>query len=275
MKQLILGEVKPESHPSYTHKYAFRGLVPMEKAKAVLGNEKTETRHMYLGPDGHALTFPVAGGKLLNVVAFTTDPEEWPYPDKFTMPADKSDAVKAFARFNPIVRSIIDLLPDQLDKWAVFDTFDHPPSTYFSGRICLAGDSAHAAAPYHGAGAGFAIEDSAVLAHQLAAVQGLVTTTQVDSSALLRATFRAYNKVRLARAQWLVDTSRFVGRMYEWQDPVVGNDLEKVAQEIDWRSKRIWYYDIDDMVKEAQQALDAEVKDLTLRKDYAEAFGSG
>ena len=247
----------------------------MEKAKEVLGHDKTDTRHMYLGPDGHALTFPVAGGKLLNVVAFTTDPDEWPYHDRFTMPAAKSDAIKAFSKFNPTVRNIIDLLPDQLDKWAVFDTFDHPPPTYFSGRICLAGDSAHAAAPYHGAGAGFAIEDSATLTHQLDAAQDRAATCSDDKATLIRETFKAYNKVRIERAQWLVDTSRYVGRMYEWQDPVVGKDLDKVAKEIDWRSKKIWYYDIEEMLKEAQQALDAELKDATLRIDYAKAFGSG
>jgi salicylate hydroxylase len=216
----------------------------MDRAKAALGIEKTETRHMYLGKDGHVLTFPVAGGKILNVAAFTTDDKDWPSPTKFTSPASKADAIKAFAGFNSTVRSIINLLPETLDKWAVFDTCDNPPPTYAQGRIFLAGDSAHAAAPYHGAGAGFAIEDGVVVAHllSLATRENMPAALQVCSN------------VRLERAQWLVEGSRFVGRMYQWQDEMVGEDLQKCAEEIEWRSRRIWDYDIDEMVVQAEKA---------------------
>lgn len=205
---------------------------------------------MYLGPNGHAVTFPVAGGKLLNVAAFTTDRDEWVDAMKFTAPARKSEAVEAFKAFNPTVRTIISLLPDQLDKWAVFDTWDNPLPTFAKGRICLAGDAAHASAPYHGAGAGFAIEDAAVLADLM---QRANADERHSKSELLRIVFTIYTDSRLERAQWLVRTSRFVGEMYEWQDPVVGNNPELCAKEIDWRSKKIWHYDIDGMIADAQR----------------------
>ncbi|KAF2204951.1 putative salicylate hydroxylase [Delitschia confertaspora ATCC 74209] len=255
VKQFVVGE---HFQATYTHKYAFRGLIPMETAYARLGQDKTDTRHMYLGPDGHALTFPVAGGKLLNVVAFVTDPDEWPLPEKFTAPASKTDAVKAFARFNPTVRAIIDMLPDELNKWAVFDTYDHPAPTFIKGRVCISGDAAHAAAPYHGAGAGFAIEDGAVLAYLLSVVndrdKALPAEEDDGSKALLiRKALEAYNAVRLERAHWLVQTSRYIGDMYEWQDPIVGSDPKKCADEIDWRCRKIWHYDIDAMMKETKE----------------------
>lgn len=236
----------------------------MEKASSVLGEEKTDTRYMYLGPNGHALTFPVASGKLLNVVAFTTDPDEWPHGEQFTAPASKADAISAFEPFNLTVRSIIEMLPDNLDKWAVFDTYDHPAPTFVRGRVCISGDAAHAAAPYHGAGAGFAVEDGAVLAYLLAAVNDDPEANASDGSGkkahLIRKAFKTYNTVRLERAQWLVKTSRYIGEMYEWQDPQVRSDAEKCAKEIDWRCKKIWHYDIDAMMEETKETFCKQVE---------------
>jgi salicylate hydroxylase len=251
VRQLIVGKQNPASYPGYSHKYAFRGLIPMSVAEPVLGLEKTETRHMYLGPDSHALTFPVAGGKLLNVVAFTTDDNDWPHPDKFTAPASKADAIKAFAGFAPTVRAIINLLPEQLDKWAVFDTYDNPVPFFTKGRICISGDAAHAAAPYHGAGAGFAIEDGVVLAHLLAAVNIKARSEKSSVPELSRAALQAYNATRFERARWLVETSRFVGKMYEWQDEQIGDNHRKCAEQIEWRSRQIWDYDIEKMLSQA------------------------
>lgn len=225
---------------------------------------------MHLGLNAHALTFPVAGGKLLNVVAFVTDPEEWPYKEKFTAPATKSEAVAAFKDFNPAVRAIMDLLPENLDKWAVFDYFDNPAPTYVRGRVCISGDAAHASAPYHGAGAGFCIEDAAVLAALLETVAAATTTTTVrdnpptedptHKAALLRTAFKTYDTIRRERNQWLVESSRFVGEMYEWRDPEIGRDARKVGHEIEWRSRRIWDFDVGGMMGEVGEVYGREVK---------------
>jgi salicylate hydroxylase len=259
VRQLILGVNDPASYPTYTHKYAFRGLVPMSLAQPILGTEKTQTRHMYLGRNGHALTFPVAGGKMLNVVAFTTDSSPWPYPDNFTAPVAKLDVVKAFASFNSTVRAIIDLLPDQLNKWAVFDTYDHPAPTFLKGSVCIAGDAAHAAAPYHGAGAGFAIEDGAVLAQLL---DRAGSSIGIDRSRAIHAALETYDAVRRERAQWLVQSSRFVGEMYEWRDETIGDDPGRCVEEIEWRSRKIWDYDVEEMMSQADSAFEARVEAL-------------
>lgn len=260
VRQLILGEDNPASYPGYSHKYAFRGLIPMDNAKAALGIDKTSTRHMHLGLDAHVLTFPVAGGALLNVVAFVTDHEEWPYKDKLTAPANRTEAVEAFASFNPAVRAIMDLLPDKLDKWAVFDTHDHPAPTYVSGRVCISGDAAHASAPHHGAGAGFCIEDALVLAALINSAKMMVQESSKGKAELLRAAFDTYNTIRLERTQWLVKSSRFVGELYEWQDPKIGRETEKCGYEIEWRSYKIWNYDVDAMMRETAEEYKQRLK---------------
>lgn len=68
--RLFVYEEKELCAPQFTQKVAYRGLVPMKVAEAALGAEKANNRQMYLGHGGHILTFPVARGALMNVVAF-------------------------------------------------------------------------------------------------------------------------------------------------------------------------------------------------------------
>ncbi|CAO1604833.1 MAG: hypothetical protein LQ349_000471 [Xanthoria aureola] len=250
MRRIMFGEEHPATHPSYTHKFAFRGLIPMARARAALGNDKASTRFMHLGPDAHVLTFPVAMGTFMNVVAFVTDAEDWSLEaGKFTTPATKDDAVRAFAGFGPAVRAIMGLLPDKLDKWAIFDTRDHPAPTYAQGRLCLAGDAAHASAPHHGAGAGHGIEDALVLATVIKAVENVSVGSRVSR---IGTALRTYNAIRYERTQWLVESSRVVGELFEWQDEARGRDPEKFGREIDWRSHQIWDYNIDEMIRDTE-----------------------
>lgn len=125
VRQLVVGEDNPASYPHYTHKYALRGLIPMTEAVAALGEAKCATRFMHLGYNAHLLTFPVALGSLMNVVAFVSDPQEWPH-EQMTSVASKQEAVEAFKDFGPTVRAVVGLLPDELSRWAVFDTVLHP-----------------------------------------------------------------------------------------------------------------------------------------------------
>lgn len=264
VRQHVLGPDHPAVQPSYTHKFAFRGLIPMARARKCLSEDKASTRYMHLGPGGHALTFPVAMGTMLNVVAFATSPDEWPDDARLTLPATRDEAVAAFAGFGPVVRAIMGMLDDKLDKWAVFDTFDNPVPRYVSagGRVCLVGDAAHAAAPHHGAGAGFAIEDALALAvaledasrEMMRGGQDAGTATDLGrDSKVLRAALGAYEAVRYERTRWLVETSRFVGELYEWQVAECGSDAAKCLAEVESRCHRIWDYDVDDMVRQTRE----------------------
>lgn len=226
----------------------------MEKARPALGESKVNTRFMHLGPDAHALTFPVAEGKLVNVVAFVTDPGEWPYADKLSAPAEKKNAVVNFSKFGGAVRTIMDLLSDDLDEWAIFDTYDHPASTYYDGRVCIAGDAAHAASPHHGAGAGSGVEDATVLATVIDLAQTQLNQSRDKSrSEILKAALATYNTVRLERSQWIVESSRILGDIYQWQHEATGSDRKKCEDEVSWRSHKLWDYDIDQMVQQTAE----------------------
>ena len=64
-----------KSDARFSGKYTYRGLLPMEKARELLGSEEElSCAQNYIGHGGHILTMPIEEGKILNVVAFRTAP---------------------------------------------------------------------------------------------------------------------------------------------------------------------------------------------------------
>lgn len=179
-----------------------------------------------MGTDRHVLTFPVNHGKILNVVAFVTTPNAWPDYSKTTLPAKREEAIKDFQDFGPNVMKILRLIKPDVDIWGIFDLGDHPLESYNKNRICVVGDAAHATSPHHGAGAGFCIEDAAVLASILA-------DPKVDGrNGTIEKAFETYSQERRQRTQWLVQHSRRQGDLYEWRTEHVGKNFDLISQEI-------------------------------------------
>lgn len=56
-RQLVLGQHHPATAPTFSGKYAYRGLIPMDDASELLGDELARNAQMYLGHGGHILTF--------------------------------------------------------------------------------------------------------------------------------------------------------------------------------------------------------------------------
>ncbi|KAI1379519.1 hypothetical protein F4677DRAFT_335265 [Hypoxylon crocopeplum] len=255
VRQLLLGAENPASYPYFSHKVAYRALIPMDRVEPVLGPFKSRNQHMHMGPRAHILHFPVAAGKLLNVVAFVTDHADWPLGDpngvgNMTSPGTREGVAASFKGWGPTVTKIVNLLPDTIDKWAIFDTYDHPAPTFVQGRICLAGDAAHASSPHHGAGAGIGVEDALALCTLLEkATETLSQNPQVDTAAIIESSLEIYNKVRPPRSQWLVQSSREVCDIYEWVYPETQMDWDKCLAEITARSHKLWYFDIEGMLK--------------------------
>lgn len=69
---ILLEDDNKRAHAQFTGKYAYRGLIPMEKAVNALGDGLARNSQMYLGYHGHVLTFPIEKGETMNVVAFKT-----------------------------------------------------------------------------------------------------------------------------------------------------------------------------------------------------------
>lgn len=241
----------PAYNAQYTHQLAFRGLVPMDAAIQKLSRYRALRQHMHCGPNAHVMHFPVAKQQLMNVVAFVPDPEEWSRTS-MTAPAQKSEVVEAFRAWSPFVRAVIDLLPEELDKWAVFDTYERPVPKYAERRVALAGDAAHASAPHHGAGAGMGVEDA--LALMAALTRARVDVDRgVAVGKTLEAALKAYSKARYERSQWLVKSSRQVGWTYEWMAADIGGDMDRAFADIRDRSHQVWHFDVEAMVAEVER----------------------
>lgn len=257
VRRLLFGEGAPQTYPSYTHKYAYRGLVVMEKAIEAIGEDLATSRIMYMGKDGHMLTFPVAHGKIMNVVAFHHDPQEWK-SENLVVPTTRDEAKHDFKRWGHNVKSIINLLQDNLDKWAIFDLGDNPPPYFSKGLVCIAGDAAHATGPHHGAGAGFCIEDSAVLAELLHVAWASLQTGRTSKAKVevLEDVLKMFSNIRLERTQWLVQSSRASADLYEWRDEACGKNPVKIKEELLWRNHKIWNVDIEEITNIANKKLE-------------------
>lgn len=287
IRQLLLSDLQgnnsdsdklpPSAHPHYTRKFCYRALVPMDRAIAAIGAPRALTRFMYNGPGAHVITYPVGRSSVLNVLAVLSDPSPvWPAAEtsgRHTAPGSKAEAEAAFAGWHPTVRRIVGLLPDHqggMDKWAIFDMAEHPAPWYARGRVCVAGDAAHATGPHLGAGGGMGIEDALLLAGLLAEVKRRVAEARDDSDGaernsrrrrgkLLEAALAVYNEARYERTQDVVRSTRAACDLFHWKDPAVGRDREKFGAAITELFRRVWEYDVDGMVEDALKQLDARM----------------
>jgi salicylate hydroxylase len=77
VRQILLDKKSPLEDLMFSGKYAYRGLIPMNKAKEALGDYLAGNSQMYLGPEGHILTYPIDHGRVMNVIAFKNQCTPW------------------------------------------------------------------------------------------------------------------------------------------------------------------------------------------------------
>ena len=243
VRAVLLGQKNKAAEPEFTGKYAYRGLIPMNKANDSLGHELAQNSTMHLGYDGHVLTFPIEKGKTMNVVAFRTQTEKKWEDSRWVVPTERNKMEKDFENWGDNVKKILSLM-EKPDVWALFD---YPPADcYYRGRICMMGDAAHASTPHQGAGAGMAIEDALILSTLLGSLQ---------QSSDIEAAFRAFDAVQRPRTQKLATTSRAAGEIYELQDQSICDDLEALHRDLSSRLRWIWDHDLDLQLAEAKEVL--------------------
>lgn len=242
-RQILLGEKHETTNPTFTGKYAYRGLIPMEKAVAAIGEEFARNSQMYLGEHGHLLTFPIEKGKTMNVVAFRSKADGKWEDERWVLPMNKEDMFNDFGGWGNNVQKILSLM-EKPDVWALFD---HPPApTYYYGNFALLGDAAHASTPHQGAGAGQAIEDAFILSNLLG---------KVDSAKEIENAFHAYDAVRRPRSQKVVSTSRDAVALYEFENEKLGSDLDSIKKVLETRYDWIWNEDLPQQLARAQEIM--------------------
>ena len=249
-REVVLGKDHAKVKPTFSGKYAYRGLIPMDDAAALMGDELARNSQMYCGQGGHILTFPIEKGKTMNVVAFSTKEDgKWEDPE-WVKPMNKEAMFKDFAGWTEAVVKILSMM-QKPDTWALFDL--PPAPTYFKGRICMLGDAAHASTPHNGAGAGQAIEDALCMSRVMRLV--------FDGADIPRA-FAAFDKVRRPRSQRQVKVARDSGWLYDLQLPGYMDDWDKIKEMLVSKQAWIWNHDLEADIGEAESVFKEETSRL-------------
>lgn len=229
----------PDCEPTYTGKYAYRGLAPTEAAVSALGEYGRE-KSMLWGYGGHLVLFPISQGRMLNVVAFhggVGKSSVWAHGDRWVIPTTIEDALIDFNEWSEPVKKLLALL-QKPEQWAIFD-LPHLPRYFQDSRVCIIGDAAHATSPHQGAGAAMALEDAACLGRLLATIRRPETRE-------LEKAFEAYDAIRRPRAQKLVSTSRDAGLLYDFEKPDCFDEVETLRTLASTHYKWLWDHDSED-----------------------------
>ncbi|KAL5356301.1 hypothetical protein BJX96DRAFT_142602 [Aspergillus floccosus] len=246
-RQLLLGEDNPAAHASFTHQVGYRTVLPIAEAMEALGDAKGGSDFcIHIGPNAYVPSYPMLNGTetVLNLTTVIYKPEPWSHGEKMVAPGTHDEVAQVFADWSPPVRELIAKFPQSLMKWGIFDMADHPAPTYARGRVAILGDAAHASTPFLGAGGAMGIEDALAMASAMQLVREAPSSAKAIPAAL-----QAFSAVRIERSQWLVQSSREMGVIFQWRDPAAGNDGERFRAEAEWRTRKIWEFDANDMVR--------------------------
>src|SRR5579862_9274857 len=224
IRSVVQREIGLQSRPASEGIMAYRGLIPAE-GLAWAGLLKDPA--LWLGSGRSFLLYPVAGGRLINMVAFVptdTDAEE-----SWSAPGDLKALAAEYAGWDNPVRDTINALEETF-RWGIYDRAPLP--RWSTERITLMGDAAHPMVPHVGQGAGQSIEDGFTLAVLL---EGCTTK---DVAVRLK----LYETIRLERTSKVQALARAAGKLYrsEHDDP-----SKKAARLREWMAQGQWVFKHD------------------------------
>ncbi|CAN7300402.1 FAD-dependent monooxygenase [Variovorax paradoxus] len=198
--------------PRATGHTAWRAMAEQAALPQVLRRGRID---VWLGPQLHAVAYPVRGGAWLNVVVIA---ESAPAGDARDCDQASSLAAlqKATGRSGRALQALLEAMPG----WRAWTLSDRPPlasaAEMAHERVALVGDAAHPMVPYLAQGAGMAIEDSVALAEALG--QG--------SAADVPAAFARYAEARWQRNALVQAKARRNGQIFHAAGAVrIGRDL--------------------------------------------------
>ena len=185
--------------PRFTGHVAWRATVE--------GRAAPRATEVTMGPGRHLVSYPLRGGRLVNVVAIEAR-EMWA-AEGWMEPGDPEALRRAFAGWGGAAA-----LLGAVETCFLWGLFDHPPlPRWTEGRLALLGDACHPMLPFLAQGATMALEDAWVLAAAL------------DRATDPAAGLAAYAAARLPRATRVQRAAAGSGRLYH-----LGPGLREPAQ---------------------------------------------
>ena len=219
--------------PQDTGDVAYRVLVPAEhlrndpELQPLL--EGGIAMH-WLGPEAHAVGYPLRGGELYNIIIDITHDTDVGRPigdEEWRSQADNTELVKRFADWCPQVRKLCALTSDYL-KWKLAD-FDHLQRwVHPSGKVCILGDACHPMMPYMAQGAAQATEDAATLQACLREHENL------------KEALSAYERQRLPRATHVAKNTRILQAWWHLYDGPERDKRDELMQQDNLENPIFW-----------------------------------
>ena len=224
IRSVVQREIGLESRPTSEGTMAYRGLIPAERFAWA---QELRDPALWLGSGRSFLLYPVASGRLINMVAFV--PTDTSLEESWSAPGDLKALAAEYAGWDTPVADTISSLEETF-RWGIYD---RAPLPYWStARVTLMGDAAHPMVPHVGQGAGQSIEDAITLAVLL---EG---STAADVAARLK----VYEALRLARTSRVQALARAAGKLYRAEHD---NPSEKAERLREWMAQGKWVFEHD------------------------------
>jgi 2-polyprenyl-6-methoxyphenol hydroxylase-like FAD-dependent oxidoreductase len=162
VREIIVG---PDA-PIHRGRIAYRAVFD---AKLMNGGDIGPSRTKWWGPDRHIVIYYTTRTRSqLYFVTSVPEPADWMTKESWSAKGDVRELRAAYEGFHADVRMVLNACPD-CHKWAILER--EPLPRWSDGRVVLLGDACHPMTPYMAQGAATSIEDAAILARCLAAVE--------------------------------------------------------------------------------------------------------
>ena len=185
VREIVVGP----DQPIHKGRIAYRAVFPSTLLK---GRDIGPSRTKWWGVDRHIVIYYVTDSRSeIYFVTSVPEPADWVTPESWSAKGDVDEVRAAYEGFHEDVRAVLEACPD-CHKWAILER--EPLAKWSDGRVVLLGDACHPMTPYMAQGAATAIEDAAVLARCVEAVDG------GDIEAAFRR-YEAHRKPRTSRIQ--------------------------------------------------------------------------
>lgn len=201
-------KIRHYSDPSWTGTLVYRSVFPAEKlSKLDPNNVALKDLTLFCGKGKHIVSYPLAQGTHINIVAFVSDEQKagTPFEGHWASDVSPEELEEAYQDFEPDVKHLLKCA-EKPSRWALHVVNELPLFT--CDRVALIGDASHAMTPHFGAGAGQSIEDAFVLGRLLA--HPLTTLSNVPAA------LKAYQDVRLPFVQLIARRSERHGHMLQF-----------------------------------------------------------
>jgi len=122
-RKAVLEERYPEEVPAkYTNTYVYRGIVPMEKAREIMGVYAEDARWWMMEEKGWAM-YPISQGREANIVAFIMDRKPW-VGEQASREVSREEMLAEFVGYDKRLQRLLDVSWSYTSSFRIAHSFN-------------------------------------------------------------------------------------------------------------------------------------------------------